>query len=96
MRHGSFICPLCDRVVPDSHYIEKHHLVPRSRKGKETILVCVDCGNQVHELFTNKELELNYDTVEKIRSDPRWQKWRGWIGRKNQYGLCMKRKKKKR
>jgi hypothetical protein len=35
---------------------EKHHLVPRSRGGKETIECCSDCGGQVHMLFNNAEL----------------------------------------
>jgi len=34
----------------------KHHKIPRSLGGVEIIDCCTDCGNQVHMLFTNKEL----------------------------------------
>ena len=65
------ICPLCTRVVPnDSRH--KHHLIPRSKKGKHkgTILLCASCGYMVHKLFTNKDLAKKYNTVEKLLNHP--------------------------
>jgi hypothetical protein len=37
---------------------EQHHIVPKAvgGRGKKTIPCCKDCGQQVHMLFTNKEL----------------------------------------
>lgn len=86
-------CSLCGRDTPET-YQEKHHLTPRSKKGKETIIVCVDCGNQVHRLFTNNELRDFYNTIEALRADPRMQKWIRWV-RKQGFGMCHKAKKRK-
>lgn len=90
------VCSLCGRVTPLG-YLEKHHLIPRSRKGKATALFCCDCGNQVHILFSNKELEQQYNTVEALREDQRINEWVSWVRRKPRtFGICMKTKKRKR
>lgn len=95
MKLESCDCALCERHTP-WEYLEKHHTTPKSRKGKETVWVCCDCGNQVHKLFTNKELERQFNTVEKLKADPRIQKWIEWIKDKKRFGMCMKSKKEKR
>lgn len=47
-------CEVCDT----DNAIQRHHITPVSQGGRssEGINCCVDCGNQVHMLFTNKEL----------------------------------------
>ena len=88
----NIICPICKRNVPQC-YTEKHHLVPKSKKGKEGVLMCVNCGDIIHKLFTNKELEKEYNTVEKLNSNEKIQKWANWVGKKNDFSVCMKHKK---
>lgn len=88
-------CFICGRITPP-RYIEKHHLIPKSRKGKETILVCNNCGNQLHHLFSNKEMEKTYNTLETILADERVQKWIKWVRNKKDFSVCNKTKKKKR
>ena len=56
----------------------KHHLVPRSRDGRVTVEICVDCHRQIHALFTLPELERDYSTLESLRAAPPMQKWIGW------------------
>lgn len=56
-------CPLCRR--PNYHPSD-HHLVPKCRGGKETATVCRDCHRAIHACFTNKELEREFSTVEKL------------------------------
>ena len=87
-------CSLCSRDTP-TQYLEKHHLVPRSRKGKEYIWVCCDCGNQIHKLFTNKELETTYNSLESLMANENVKKWVKWIRTKKEFGFCMKSKKKR-
>ena len=58
-------CPICERTLAES-YTTKHHLVPKSRKGKETVSLCLDCGKMVHKLITLKEMEEIYYTIEAI------------------------------
>lgn len=64
-------CVLCKREKE----LTKHHLIPKTlhkryRKKfgklrlKETVDVCDDCHSQIHKLFTEKELALEYNTLE--------------------------------
>ena len=87
-------CTICGRETPEE-YQEKHHLVPKAKGGKETIIVCIDCGNQLHKLFTNKELKSIYNTVTKILANEKVKKWVEWLRTKqeNRFGICMKHKK---
>lgn len=77
-------------------YSEKHHLTPKSKGGKNTVIVCIDCGDQIHNIFDNKELKKEYNTVDKLVSHPDIKKWVKWIQKKNIFGVCMRAKKKKR
>lgn len=56
-------CPLCTR--PNYHPTD-HHLVPRSRGGKDTATLCRDCHRAIHATFTNKQLEREYSSVEAL------------------------------
>lgn len=64
-------CPLCKREM-----IHKsgHHFVPRCRGGKETKVICSDCHRTIHSLFTNKELEKTYNTIESLLENERFKK----------------------
>ena len=86
-------CQLCKREGDDECF-EKHHLTPKSRKGRETIIVCRSCGDQLHKLFSNKELEKKFNTLDKLLANDRVQTWINWISKKNTNdNVCMRRKK---
>ena len=87
-------CSICARVTPFK-YIEDHHLTPRCKKGKDTIQVCVDCGNQIHKLFTIQELAHQYNTLESLKNNTDVQNWIRWIRKRKEFGFCMKEKKKR-
>jgi hypothetical protein len=89
------ICPICKRDTPDQ-YVEAHHLVPRHKGGAkgDRLDVCTSCGDQLHQLFENRELAKEYNTLEKIMSNERVQKWANWVGKKpNDFRICMRKKK---
>lgn len=95
-------CPICERIPPS---LEKHHLLPKPYRNraeyrrdlkKETIHICIDCADMLHQLFTNKELAIEYYALEKILSDPKIQKWIKWIKDKKKFGICMKTKKRRK
>lgn len=89
-------CKICGRLTP-LEYVERHHLVPKSRKGKDTIIVCRSCGSQVHKLFSNKKLAKLYNNLDAILADERIQKWIKWIRNKpNDFGVCMATKKRRK
>jgi len=93
-----FICAICDRKVP-YYYQERHHLIPKAKKGKhkETINVCIDCGDQLHALFSLTELKEVYNTLEALKASEKVNKWVKWISKRNDFGsVCMKLKKGKK
>ena len=49
------ICPLCNRPIPDSEK-DAHHLVPKSKGGRETQYLHRVCHRQIHALLTETEL----------------------------------------
>jgi len=86
-------CPICNRETPDE-FQEKHHLVPKVKGGKETVLVCRNCAQQIHQLFSNNDLKNKLNTLTSLRDHPKMKKWIAWIYRKpNSFGVCMARKK---
>ena len=91
MKTSGIECALCGRLTP-ARYAEKHHLVPRSKGGTETIDVCNACGDQVHRLFSNKELAERFHTVAALKSDPRMQKWIRWVRKQRSFTFSMKLK----
>lgn len=73
-------CRLCQRNVEK---LTEHHLIPRS-KGKKgerlpTIWICSACHRQIHALFTNDELAAQFNTPERLRDEPRMEKFLAWI-----------------
>jgi hypothetical protein len=75
--------------------MEKHHLVPAAKGGKNAEIVCIDCGDQIHQLFSNNELRDLYNTMDKLRVHPAVQKWIKWVRGRGSFGVCMKKKKKR-
>lgn len=72
------ICKYCNRDVP-AGLIQYHHLTPKSKKGKETVIACKSCHEFIHRTWTNKELRDTYNTVESVFSDDRYQKFLKWL-----------------
>lgn len=63
-------CKICGR---DGINLERHHLYPGMKK-KETIEVCVHCGDQIHKLFTNKKLRDEYNTLKALLKNEKIKK----------------------
>ncbi len=81
--HGndSCLCPLCGRNIPDSQK-DEHHLIPRSRNGKETTTLHRACHRQIHMLFTLSELAEQYNSAEALLEHSEMQKFVQWISSK--------------
>ena len=76
-------CPICGR--PNFHPSD-HHLVPKSRGGKDTLTICRDCHHAAHLLFSNKELERTYNTVEALLGHPEMARMVAFIKRQDPGG----------
>ncbi|RYG70700.1 hypothetical protein EON80_07185 [bacterium] len=73
-------CALCGREVSR---LTEHHLIPRStlKKGETspTISICSPCHRQLHVLFTNQQLHDEYNSLERLRDEPRMQHFLNWM-----------------
>jgi transcription elongation factor Elf1 len=93
---NNFFCPICGRETP-TEFIEKHHLIPKSKKGRETVDVCCNCGDMIHKIIDLKSMQTVFNTIEAIKSHPDIQKWAKWISKKpNDFSVCMAQKKRRR
>ncbi len=75
------VCPLCERVIPESQQ-DEHHLVPKSKGGKATETLHRICHRQIHALFTETELARQYSTAEALLEHPEVQTFVAWVKRK--------------
>ena len=79
-------CILCDR---DVEQLTVHHLIPRQavkRKKAEpgnTIDICSPCHRQIHCFYSNLELARQLNTVEKLKAEPKMQKFLNWLRKQN-------------
>lgn len=72
------ICPLCDREIPISQR-DAHHLIPKSKGGRETRFLHRICHRQIHALFTEKELANQYNHVEQLLTRPEIIDFINWV-----------------
>jgi len=56
----------------------KHHLIPRSKNGKETADTCETCESYIHKKWTHNQLRDTYNNVETILADEGFQKFLKW------------------
>ena len=91
------ICVICHRELGDENTISKHHLIPKSKGGRdlETILIHNICHQKIHSMFTEEELRATYHTVEKLREHEGMSKFIKWVATKDpnfyQYNKRRKR-----
>ncbi len=71
-----YVCGLCERRVPR---VTSHHLVPKSRGGKETVDACPDCHGMIHAVFENKHLAASLNTVDDLKADSEFASYLKWI-----------------
>ena len=77
------VCPLCTREMLDSGpSVDRHHLLPKSKGGKEQFLLHRLCHQKIHSLFTENELRDSYTTWAALKGHPDIQTFIQWIRKK--------------
>ncbi len=73
------LCIVCNR--PLAGICNKHHLLPRSKGGKNTptILLHKICHDKIQAVFTETELKRYYNTIEKLQQNEEMQKFIKWV-----------------
>jgi hypothetical protein len=75
---GPIACPICWHDYGRDE-MTRHHLVPKSRKGREIVLLCRPCHKQIHAVFSEKQLERDYGSLERLLAAAQMQSWIRWI-----------------
>ena len=75
---GAVICPLCGRAIPPAQR-DAHHLVPKSKGGRQTTFMHRVCHRQIHAVLTETELARQYATVEALLAHPELKVFVSWV-----------------
>jgi len=77
-------CPLCGRIIVDPKDANRHHLHPLSRGGKNSEVVRLHriCHVKIHSVFTEKELELKYNSMDALLKTREMEKFVKWLKNK--------------
>lgn len=73
------LCPLCDRPMINGPTVDEHHLVPRSKGGKEKFLVHKICHQKIHQVFSEKELARQFHTWEALQDHTEMAAFISWV-----------------
>lgn len=75
-------CPLCGRVMIPGPTIDEHHLVPKSKGGKDKYKCHRVCHRKIHATLTEKELAQKYHTWDSLKQHPNIQTFIKWVAKK--------------
>ncbi len=75
------VCPICEREIPPAQ-MDAHHLIPRSKGGKETQYLHRICHRQIHALFTETESAKRLNSADAISQHPQMQRFIEWVKNK--------------
>jgi len=76
-------CPLCGRPLVPGRSVDKHHLIPKSYKGKESDDVHMVCHRKIHSALTEYELFHEWNTWKKLRGHPDIVTFIKWLSKKD-------------
>ena len=100
MKNPENNCPICNRELGDGASVDKHHLIPKSKKGKGAEWIHVVCHHKIHSVFSEKELKEYYHTWDRILENEDIIKFVKWVAKKpitfTDHAVDTKSRKKKR
>ena len=67
--HLELICPMCERKIPHSQR-DAHHLIPKSKAGRQTEDLHRICHRQKDALFTETELTRQFNSLNALLAHP--------------------------
>lgn len=74
-------CWLCLR--PLGSVAQAHHPVPKSKKGRDTVMVHPICHKAIHANFTNSEMARIGEDRDRIMANPAVAKFVDWVANKD-------------
>lgn len=80
MKDRTADCSLCGRAL--GRRVEWHHVVPKSRGGRETLPLHPICHRAIHANVSNKDLARLYPTLEALKARDDIASFLKWIANK--------------
>ncbi len=80
MKNTEKVCPLCEREIAKP--FDKHHLIPKSKGGKDTVFIHRICHSKIHSVLTRSQLAKGYYEIGKLKEHPEITKFVNWISSK--------------
>ena len=78
LKSQEILCPICDRLIPESQK-DAHHLIPKSKGGRTTEFLHRICHRQIHALFTETELANQFNNAVALQDHPEMQRFIQWV-----------------
>lgn len=75
-------CPLCGRVLGEIN-VDRHHLIPKTFRGKETTRIHKICHRKIHATFTERELLNYFNSAERLLENEDIAKFVKWVQKKD-------------
>lgn len=72
-------CPLCDKVMVDGPSVDRHHLIPKSKQGKNSDLCHVVCHRKIHSTLPENDLASHWNTWDRLRDHSEIKKYIKWV-----------------
>ncbi|MFE8700305.1 HNH endonuclease [Cytobacillus sp. FJAT-54145] len=71
----------CELCLREGVEITVHHLTPKELGGTflPTANLCLPCHKQIHALYTNEELAIRMNTIERLRDDEKIRRFIKWV-----------------
>ncbi|HET6522374.1 MAG TPA: HNH endonuclease signature motif containing protein [Geminicoccaceae bacterium] len=76
------LCPFCGRPLAEAPSVNRHHVVPRSEGGRETVRLHRICHRKLHSLWTERELARRFASLAAGREHPEMRAFIRWVQRK--------------
>ena len=75
------LCPLCGRILGTAN-IDRHHLIPKTFKGKQQFAIHKICHRKIHSALTERELLQSYHTWDALRGHQDIAAFIAWVAKK--------------
>ncbi len=75
-------CPLCGRPLPNDATVDEHHLLPRSKGGRDKHRIHRICHRKIHATLTETELARSYTTWAALQSHQDIAAFVSWVASK--------------
>lgn len=76
-------CPICNREMIAGASINEHHLIPKTFKGKNTVMMHRACHDKLHHTFSEREMANYYHTIERLVEHEEIVKFIRWVQKKD-------------